>query len=83
VSGDLKDASSAAELVRNGLDYESRLPETWRQPGNEEALSALRVIVAELRVLLMELTGPVVVRRLARLASLRKLEIDFSAEAPQ
>src|SRR2546426_6676362 len=34
---------------RNGPDYEYRLPETWRQPGNEEALSALRVVVGELR----------------------------------
>jgi hypothetical protein len=70
-------------VVRSGPDYEYRLPETWRQPGNEEALSALRVVAAELRVLLMELTGPVVVRRLARLASFRKLGIDFSDEAPQ
>jgi len=69
-------------VVRNGPDYEYRLPETWRQPGNEEALSALRVVVAELRTLLIELTGPVVVRRLARLASFRKLGIDFSDEAP-
>ena len=69
-------------VVRNGPDYEYRLPETWRQPGNEEALSALRVLVAELRTLLIELTGPVVVRRLARLASFRKLGTDFSDEAP-
>ena len=70
-------------VVRNGPDYGYRLPETWRQPGNEEALSALRAVVAELRLLLIELTGPVVVRRLARLASFRKLGIDFSDEAPQ
>jgi hypothetical protein len=70
-------------VARNGPDYEYRLPETWRQPGNEEALSALRVVAAELRRLLIELTGPVVVRRLVRLASFRKLGIDFSDEAPQ
>jgi hypothetical protein len=77
---------SSGELVtviRNGPDYEYRLPETWRQPGNEEALSALRAVVAELRLLLIELTGPVVVRRLARMAPFRKLGIDFSDEAPQ
>ena len=77
---------SSAELVivvRNGPDYEYRLPETWRQPGNEEAMSALRGVAVELRMLLIELTGPVVVRRLARLASFRKLGIDFSDEAPQ
>lgn len=67
-------------VARNGLDYEYRLPETWKQPGNEEAIGALRVLAAELRVLLVELTGSVVVRRLARLAPFRKLGIDFSEE---
>jgi len=70
-------------VVRNGPDYEYRLPETWRQPqANEEAFGALRRVAIELRMLLIELTGPVVVRRLARLASFRKLGIDFSDEAP-
>jgi len=78
--------TSSAEpviVVRNGPDYEYRLPETWKQPGNEQALNALRGVAVELRMLLIELTGPVVVRRLARLASFRKLGIDFSDEAPQ
>lgn len=70
-------------VVRNGPDYDYRLPEPWRQPANEEALSALRGVAVELRTLLIELTGPVVVRRLARLAPFRKLGIDFSDEAPQ
>ena len=70
-------------VVRNGLDYEYRLPETWKQPGNEEALGALRVVAAELRVLLVGLTGPVVVRRLARLAPFRERWIDFSNEDPK
>jgi hypothetical protein len=75
--------SESVTVARKGLDYEYRLPETWKQPGNEEALSALRVVAAELRVLLVELTGPVVVRRLARLAALRERGIDFSGEAPK
>ena len=58
--------SESVTVTRKGLDYEYRLPETWMQPGNEEALSALRIVAAELRALLVELTGPVVVRRLAR-----------------
>jgi hypothetical protein len=70
-------------VARNGLDYEYRLPETWKQPGNEEALGALRVVAAELRVLLVELTGPVVIRRLARLAPFRERGIDFSDEVPK
>jgi len=70
-------------VVRNGLDYAYRLPETWKQLGNEEALGALRVVAAELRVLLVELTGAVVVSRLGRLASFRKWGIDFSGEVPK
>jgi hypothetical protein len=70
-------------VIRNGLDYEYRLPETWKQPGNEKAVCALRVVAAELRVLLVELTGPVVVRRLRRLALFREQGIDFSDEAPK
>jgi hypothetical protein len=70
-------------VVRNGLDYEYRLPETWKQPGNEKALGALRVVAAELRVLLVELTGSVVLRRLGRLAPFREQGIDFSDEDPK
>ena len=70
-------------VTRNGLEYEYRLPETWKQPGNEEAVGALRVVAAELRVLLVELTGAVVVARLGRLAAFRKSGINFSDEAPK
>jgi hypothetical protein len=75
--------SGPVVVVRNGLDYEYRLPATWTQSGNGEAVGALRVVAAELRVLLVELTGPVVVRRLGRLALFRELGIDFSDEAPK
>ncbi len=70
-------------VTRSGLDYEYRVPETWTQACSEEALGALRAVAAELRVLLVELTGPVVVRRLARLAPLRERGIDFSADVPK
>jgi hypothetical protein len=73
--------SEPVVVIRNGLDYEYRLPETWKQPGNEKAIGALRVVAAELRVLLVELTGPVVVRRLGHLAPFREQGIDFSDEA--
>jgi len=69
-------------VARNGLDYQYRLPEAWKEPGNDEAREALRVVAAELRGLLVELTGPVVVRRLGRLAPFREWGIDFSDEAP-
>jgi hypothetical protein len=68
-------------VTRIGLNYEYRLPEIWKQTGNEEAIDALRIVAAELRVLVLELTGPVVVRRLARLAPFREHGIDFRDEA--
>jgi hypothetical protein len=67
-------------VARNGLDYTYRLPEAWKQPGNDEAVDGLRIVAAELKLLLIELTGPVVVARLAHLAPLRKWGIDFSDE---
>jgi hypothetical protein len=70
-------------VTKNGLDYNYRLPETWKEPGNEEAVGALRVVAAELRVLLVELTGSVVIRRLGRLAPFREWGIDFSDEVPK
>jgi hypothetical protein len=74
--------SEAVIVDRNGLDYEYRLPEAWKDPGNEEAVGALRVLAAELRVLLVELTGPVVVSRLGRLGPLRERGIDFGDGVP-
>jgi len=74
--------SEPVVVTRNGLEYEYRLPETWKQAGNEEAVGALRVVAAELRVLLVELTGAVVVARLGRLAALQKSGINFSDETP-
>ena len=67
-------------VTRTGLDYTYRLPEAWKQPGNDEAVDALRIVAADLRGVLVELTGPVVVVRLGRLAALRKWGIDFSDE---
>ena len=74
--------SEPVVVARHGVEYTYRLPETWKQPGNAEAIGALRVVAAELRVLLIELTGPVVVRRLARLAPFRELGINFTDEVP-
>jgi hypothetical protein len=74
--------SEPVTVARNGLDYQYRLPETWKQPGNEDAIGALRLVAAELRMLLVELTGPVVVRRLGRLAPFREQGINFTDEVP-
>jgi len=69
-------------VARRGLDYEYRLPDTWKEPGNDEAVGVLRTVAAELRVLLVELTGPVVVARLERLGIFRKWGIEFGDEVP-
>jgi hypothetical protein len=73
--------SEPAVVARDGLDYTYRLPEAWKQPGNDEAVDVFRIIAAELKRLLIELTGPVVIARLGHLAPLRKWGIDFSDEA--
>jgi hypothetical protein len=73
--------SEPVVVARNGLDYTYRLPDAWKQSGNDEAVDVFRVITAELKVLLIELTGPVVVARLGQLAPLRKWGIDFNDEA--
>lgn len=67
-------------ILRNGLEYEYRVPETWKEPGNDKAVDALRGVAAALRVLLIELTGPVVVNVLGRLGTLREWGIEFSEE---
>jgi hypothetical protein len=69
-------------VARDGLDYTYRLPEAWKEPGNDQAVDVLRIVAAELRRLLIELTGPVVIVRLGQLAPLRKWGIDFSDEVP-
>ena len=68
-------------VARTGLDYTYRLPEAWKQPGNDETVDELRIVAAQLKLLLIELTGPVVVARLGHLAPLRKWGFDFSDEA--
>jgi hypothetical protein len=72
--------AEAIVVARTGLDYTYRLPEAWKQPGNDEAVDGLRIVAAELKLILIELTGPVVVARLGHLAPLRKWGIDFSDE---
>jgi hypothetical protein len=73
--------SEPVVVTRNHLDYVYRLPETWKRPDNEEAIRALRVVAGELGALLVELTGPVAVGRLGRLAPFREHGINFTDEA--
>jgi len=63
---------------REGLTYRYTVPPAWQQALDQEALAALRALTLELYPLLVEMTGPVVVRRLARVETLRR-----AALAPQ
>jgi hypothetical protein len=56
-------------VVREKLEYRYTLPSAWADGAGGTPL-ALRELVAELRPLLVELTGPVVVRRLERIPEL-------------
>jgi hypothetical protein len=74
-------SSERVMVFRNGKDYEYRVPGTWRRPGNDAAVDALRGVAAALRLLLIQLTGPVLVDQLGRLAPFQKWGIDFSDTA--
>lgn len=66
-------------IERDGLQYRYELPEAWRRARDDLALAGLRALACALRPLLLELTGPVVVNRLARLDPLREAGV-FAAE---
>jgi hypothetical protein len=51
------------QIDREGLEYRYRLPPSWSAP-DDQALSTVRDIVGELRPLLMELTGEVILSQL-------------------
>jgi len=58
-------------IARDGVDFVYALPSHWSEPG-DATLDDLRDLVRELRPILVELTGPVVVRRLGQIAALRE-----------
>lgn len=57
-------------ITRNELEYAYAVPPGWDEPAADPP-PALRALVAELWDLLVELTGPVVVRSLAGVPELR------------
>jgi hypothetical protein len=65
-------------ISRENLEYRFTLPRAWTDRANAAAAAAtadahaLRELVGELQPLLVELTGPVVVRRLAQIPELRE-----------
>jgi hypothetical protein len=57
-------------IFREDFEYRYTLPHTWSQKAQHGPL-ALRVLVAEIGRLLVELTGTVVIRRLEEIPELR------------
>jgi hypothetical protein len=65
---------------RNTVTYDYEIPAIWRRPDDARALHSLRTLLGELGLLLRELTGGVVIRRLERLAPLRDAGLSFGEE---
>lgn len=58
-------------VQRQGLGYEYTVPESWRR-SDTDALQALRQLAREMEPLLRELTGRVVLLRLAQIDALQR-----------
>jgi hypothetical protein len=71
---------SGLSITREGLDYRYTVPPAWTQAGPPE-LEELRALALELQALLIDLTGSVVVNRLAQVPELRELGIVLPQEA--
>ena len=61
----------------NTLNYEYKVPESWRRAAETNALRSLRDLAKELGVLLTRLTGPVVVDQLEREPRFRQSGVSF------
>ena len=57
-------ALAGFEIVRDVLEYHYRLPDSWKEAQGPELVNAMCELTRELRPLLVELTGAVVLRRL-------------------
>ena len=70
-----------AELAieRENLEYRYTLPSTW-EDRTEVLPEALRELIGELRPLLVELTGPVVLRHLEQVPELRERIVPLRKE---
>lgn len=66
---------AALIIRREGLAYRYSLPSGWEQGEDGQALTALRALTEELYPLLMEMTGLVVLRRIARIEALRRANL--------
>ena len=70
---------AALSITRENLEYRYVVPSAWNDP-SQKPTQALRELTRELWALLVELTGSVVVNRLAKIPELRKLSIGAEPE---
>ena len=74
----MKEAADRASLdglaiERQGFSFSYAVPESWQEAHGGAPLEALLTVIDELRPLLVELTGSVVIRRLERLGAVLPL----------
>lgn len=69
-------------ISRDGLEYCYALPSTWREKARGAGIMGLRELTRELRPLLVELTGPVVIHRLRGIPELEACRL-FAPENEQ
>lgn len=68
-------------IVREGFEYAYQVPASWRElPDAGMANQPVCVLIHELLPLLIELTGPVVLRRLAAIPALHPCGLEPPAE---
>jgi hypothetical protein len=70
---------AALSITRENLEYRYAVPSAWNDPA-QKPTQALRELARELSTLLVELTGSVVVNRLAKIPELRNLGIGAELE---
>ncbi len=69
----------ALVVSREGFEYSVSIPESWRVR-TAESVEAVRELARELSPLLIELTGPVVIRRLSAIPELQDSAILFQEQ---
>ena len=72
---------ACVSVIRDGFDYRYSVPDDWRV-AEGQSVAALRELARELSPLLVELTGPVLIRRLHAVGELTRCQILFQ-ERPQ
>jgi hypothetical protein len=63
----------ALVIRRDPIGYTYAVPATWQDPANLAPTAAIGVLMSELEPLLFELTGDIIINRLARVPALRAL----------